>query len=80
MKLSISCIFLLSVFIFCIFVLLFLIYLIWMKSVKEMNIISVEIFEKMLFFLVDNIVIVVCFNKISVILEWVVIEFNVNLV
>lgn len=63
MKLSISRILLLSVSILCTLALLSLTYLTWTKSVKEMNTISAETFEKTSLSLADNIATAVRFNK-----------------
>ncbi|GHY33096.1 methyl-accepting chemotaxis protein [Vibrio cholerae] len=78
MKLSISRILLLSVSILCTLALLSLTYLTWTKSVKEMNTISAETFEKTSLSLADNIATAVRFNKTSAISERVAIELNAN--
>lgn len=78
MKLSISRILLLSVSILCTLALLSLTYLTWTKSVKEMNTISAETFEKTSLSLADNIATAVRFNKTSAISEQVAIELNAN--
>ncbi|EKF9403371.1 methyl-accepting chemotaxis protein [Vibrio cholerae] len=78
MKLSISRILLLSVSILCTLALLSLTYLTWTKSVKEMNTISAETFEKTSVSLADNIATAVRFNKTSAISERVAIELNAN--
>ncbi|GHZ47948.1 methyl-accepting chemotaxis protein [Vibrio cholerae] len=78
MKLSISRILLLSVSILCTLALLSLTYLTWTKSVKEMNTISAETFEKTSLSLADNIATAVRFNKTSAISERVAIELNEN--
>ncbi|EJH52826.1 HAMP domain protein [Vibrio cholerae HC-43B1] len=53
-------------------------YLTWTKSVKEMNTISAETFEKTSLSLADNIATAVRFNKTSAISERVAIELNAN--
>ncbi|NOF47767.1 methyl-accepting chemotaxis protein [Vibrio cholerae] len=78
MKLSISRILLLSVSILCTLALLSLTYLTWTKSVKEMNTINAETFEKTSLSLADNIATAVRFNKTSAISERVAIELNAN--
>lgn len=77
MKLSISRILLLSVSILCTLALLSLTYLTWTKSVKEMNTISAETFEKTSLSLADNIATAVRFNKPAQ-FRAVAIELNAN--
>lgn len=78
MKLNISRVLLLSVSILFSLALLSITYLTWAKSVKEMNTISAETFEKTSLSLADNIATAVRFNKTNAISERVTIELNAN--
>lgn len=78
MKLSISRILLLSVSILSSLALLSLTYLTWTKSVREMNAISAETFEKTTLSLADNVATAVRFNKTNALAERVEIELNAN--
>lgn len=78
MKLSISRILLLSVSVLSSLALLSLTYLTWTKSVREMNAISAETFEKTALSLADNVATAVRFNKTNALAERVEIELNAN--